>query len=162
MNPEIALRWLGITPWVPRSGVPPLMPAQGAMARAAAAEPAPAVILLPPTEPDIVQPDAAQAQTEQAEIVQPKAEPTEMVQPVTVSDKTTPPTLWLINLAPDQPLVAAILRALPSSVGWQVRAEADAPPSLQWGEQCWSLSALQADGRARRAVWRHLYPQSAH
>lgn len=174
MNPETALRWLGITPWVPRSGVPTVLPVPVRLEQAAQGAPLPSIEPVKAEPVHALRDDTPSEQLPHAD--QPLDEVLEgaavaraadctnkqdqAVQPVPVM--TNPPTLWLINLLPDQPLVAAILRALPSPVGWQSRTEAAAEPSVQWGEQRWPLSALQSDGRARRALWRQLHPQSAH
>ncbi len=119
MSPDAALRWLGITPWVPRR----------------ANSPAVALSLTTTTESTITL----------VEVKPPEAPATDL-------------TVWLVNLSPQQPLVAAILRHLPGEWIWQAISDADAAPALRLGaSSAWALADLQADGRARRALWRLLH-----
>ncbi|WP_407276553.1 hypothetical protein [Halothiobacillus sp. DCM-1] len=124
MTPEVALRWLGITPWLPRREVPG----------------APSIEAARPGDqpPPESLPDAAP--------VAPRLQ------------ASSPVSLWLVNLTDELPLIAAILRALPADARWQAVTEADAEPALRLDDgSIWLWPVLQAEGVARRALWRRLH-----
>lgn len=156
MTAESALRWLGITPWGLRPGVVP---------RYSPVEPAPSLRASPASlgsgsvtlesvtlESVNTQPVSARSPVITAllgEAVLPQAE-------------VSSATLWVVNVAPEAPLVAAIIRALPASWRWQVTSFDDGAPAVRVdGAGAWILADLQSDGKARRALWRQLHHLTA-
>lgn len=131
MKSDQALRWLGITTWVIKPG---------ASAQGDAAEP---VVMV------------GRAPEFSGEAATTAVNPCATGMPAGVLPATRA-LLELINIPPDQPLVMAILRALPAAMDWQPQTAPEAEPALQFGEHHWSLLMLQTDGQARRDLWRRL------
>lgn len=151
MTAESALRWLGITPWGLRPGVVPrYSPVETVPSlRASSASFGSESVTLESVNTPPVSARSPVVTARVDEVVLPQAE-------------DSPATLWVVNVAPEAPLVAAIIRALPAPWRWQVTSLDDEAPAVRVdGAGSWTLADLQSDGKARRALWRQLHHLTA-